>query len=296
MVTTPWSENFPLQGIKFPRGGSSGVENGLNNLGWETWVYEQGPLRGQAHSFHSSGWGWNIEPPAWDRRSLLTGSSKGGLSRRDIKSGNHTLPATAGRWEVVEPGPGELSLGLPGTEWSGEMHADKASATYAPSSPRGAGCMSENQILDSETSLETQTDPLVPPYQLHHLGVEPSFPEPQPLSRQDVCSYILGPRDVSCSKRQQLPFGTTGGFGMPVCKVDVTANPPGDLSRRPPMCCLSGQTHGGPWDLLGNSWEQEIQQTSPDGWCAMRDAGPSTYLDLNVPLGSLPSPWESIGR
>ncbi len=129
----------------------------------------------------------------------------------------------------------------------------------------------------------TQTDPLVPPYQLHHLGVEPSFPEPQPLSRQDVCSYILGPRDVSCSKRQQLPFGTTGGFGMPVCKVDVTANPPGDLSRRPPMCCLSGQTHGGPWDLLGNSWEQEIQQTSRDGWCAMRDAGPSTDLDLSNP-------------
>ncbi len=41
MVTTPWSENFPLQDIKFPHGGSSGVENGLNNLGWETWVYER---------------------------------------------------------------------------------------------------------------------------------------------------------------------------------------------------------------------------------------------------------------
>ncbi len=104
-VTTPWSENFPLQGIKFPRGGSSWVENGLKNLGWETWVYELGPLRGQAHSFHSSGWGWNIEPPAWDRRSLLTGSSRGGPSRRDIKSGNHTLPGNAGQWEVVEPSP-----------------------------------------------------------------------------------------------------------------------------------------------------------------------------------------------
>ncbi len=29
---------------------------------------------------------------AWDRRSLLTGSSRGGPSRRDIKSVNHTLP------------------------------------------------------------------------------------------------------------------------------------------------------------------------------------------------------------
>ncbi len=41
----------------------------------------------------------------------------------------------------------------------------------------------------------------------------------------------------------------------------------------PPMCCLSGRAHGGPWDLLGNSLEQEIQPTSPDGWCAMRDDG-----------------------
>ncbi len=96
MVTTPWSENYPLQGIKFPCGGSFGVENGLNNLGWETWVYELGPLRGQVHSFHSSGWGWNLEPPAWDRRSLLMGSSRGGPSRRDIISGNHTLPGHRG--------------------------------------------------------------------------------------------------------------------------------------------------------------------------------------------------------
>ncbi len=46
-------------------------------------------------------------------------------------------------------------------------------------------------------------------------------------------------------------IGTTGGFGTPVCKVDVTANPPGDLCRRPPVCCLSGKAHGGPSDLLG---------------------------------------------
>ncbi len=83
----PWSENFPLQGIQFPHGGSSRVENGLNNIGWETWVYEVGPLRGQAHSLPT-----DVEPPAWDRRSLLTGSSRGGPSRRDIKSVNHTLP------------------------------------------------------------------------------------------------------------------------------------------------------------------------------------------------------------
>ncbi len=57
------------------------------------------------------------------------------------------------------------------------------------------------------------------------------------------------------------------------------------------MCCLSGQAHGGPWDLLGNSWEQEIQPTYPGSWCAMRDDGPSTDLDSSVPPRSLPSPW-----
>ncbi len=124
MVTTPWSENFPLQGIKFPRGGSSWVGNGLNNLGWETWVYELGPLRGQAHSFHGFGWGWNFEPPAWDRRSLLTGSSRGGPSSI---SGNHTLPGYRGAisssrtrsrwtlstsgWSLHSPGPQPVSTG-----------------------------------------------------------------------------------------------------------------------------------------------------------------------------------------
>ncbi len=154
MVTTPWSENVPLQGIKFPLGGSSGVENGLNNLGWETWVYEQGPLRGQDHSFHSSVWGWNIEPPAWYRRSLLTGSSKGGLSRRDNKSGNHTLPGHRGAIKSSRTQSRRTLSRTPGTEWSGEMHADKASATYAPLRPRGAGCVRENQILDSKMVFE----------------------------------------------------------------------------------------------------------------------------------------------
>ncbi len=147
MVTTPWSENFPLQGIKFPRGGSSGVENGLNNLGWETWVYELGPHKGQAHSFHSSGWGGNIEPPAWDRRSLLTGSSKGGPSRRDIISGNHILPGHRGvmrssrtrSQQTLSRTPGGRAIGGNAYRWSlGHV------CTIA-SGPRGAGCVSENQ-------------------------------------------------------------------------------------------------------------------------------------------------------
>ncbi len=113
MVATPLSENSPLQDIKFPRGGSSGVENGLNNLGW---VYELDPLRGQAHSFYCSGLGWNIEPPAWAPEE----------ARPDeiLYLGSILCPAAMGQWEVVEPGPGKLSPGLPGAERSGEMHTD----------------------------------------------------------------------------------------------------------------------------------------------------------------------------
>ncbi len=66
---------------------------------------------------------------------------------------------------------------------------------------------------------------------------------------------------------------TSGGASLPSASA-------------PPMCCLSGRAHCGPWDLLGNSWEQEIQPTSPDGWCAMRDDGPSTDPDLSIPLRS----------
>ncbi len=89
-ISAPWSEESPLQGIQFPRWGSSGLEYGLNNLGWETESYELRPLRGHTHSYHNSGWGW--KSPACERRSLLTWISYGEPSRREIRSENHTRP------------------------------------------------------------------------------------------------------------------------------------------------------------------------------------------------------------
>ncbi len=82
----------------------------------------------------------------------------------------------------------------------------------------------------------------LPPYQLHHLGVEPQFPGPQPLSRQDVCSYIVDPRDVSCSQRQQLPLGSQEDLA----RQFASGRDVGDH-----RCVV--WAHGGPWDLLGNS-------------------------------------------
>ncbi len=119
-------------------------------------------------------------------------------------------PATAGQWEVVEPGPGELSPGLPGAERSGEKHTDEASAISAPSRPvrEELECLRENQRGQWDVSRDANRSTCawneLPPYHLHHLWVEPSFPG---QSRQDVCSYIFGPRDASFSKRQQLPLG-----------------------------------------------------------------------------------------
>ncbi len=222
MVTTPWSENFPLQGIKFPRGGSSGVENGLNKLDWETGVYELGPLRTQAHSFHSSGWRWNIEPPAWDRRSPLTGSSRGGLSRRNIKSGNHTLPGHRGAMRssgtrsrrTLSRTPRSRAIG-------GNVYRQSLGhvCTIA-SSQRGAGCVSENQSgqwdVSQDANRSTRASISAPP---PRGGA--SIPRASaPVSTRCLLLYSGAP-GCELLEETTTPLGTTGGFGMPVCKVDL---------------------------------------------------------------------------
>ncbi len=177
MVTTPWSENSLLQGIKFtfPRGGSSGVENGQPQLrDLSLW---DGPLRGQAHSFHSSGWGWNIEPPAWDRRSFLMDSSRGGTSKRDIISGNHTLPGHRGAMRSSRNRSRRTLSRAPGSRAIGG-NAYRRSLFHVCTiacSPRGA----TRTRVDSETPIAMQTDPLVP-------GQTPSISAPPPLDRMSA--------------------------------------------------------------------------------------------------------------
>ncbi len=94
--SAPWSEKFPPQVVHFPRRGSSGLENGLYHFSWETRSYELCPLRGHTHSFHNSGRGCRMAPPACERRSLLMGTSHGESSRREIRSENHTRPGQYG--------------------------------------------------------------------------------------------------------------------------------------------------------------------------------------------------------
>ncbi len=57
----------------------------------------------------------------------------------------------------------------------------------------------------------------LPPYQLHHLGVEPQLPGSQTLSRQNVCSYC-GPPGCKLLAETTTSLGITGGFDTPVCK------------------------------------------------------------------------------
>ncbi len=159
------------------------------------------------------------------------------------------------------------------------MHIYEASAMSTPSHPAQEELDAWGRTrVDREKSLEMQTPSISAPPPRGGASIPW---DSAPVSIECLLLYC-GPPGCKLLEETTTSLGTTGGFGMAVCKVDVTANPPGDLCRRPPMCCLRGWAQDGPWDLLGNSWEQEIQPTSLDGWCAMRAAGPSTLTRASL--------------
>ncbi len=147
MVSTPRSEESPLEVIQFPRWGSSRLENGLNNLGWETWRYESRLLRGHAHSFHNSGRGWKIMPSACERRSLLTGISHGEPSRREIRSENHTRPGQNGATSNSRTSSRRTLSRTPGSRAIGgkAYRRSLGHVCTIASSPSGAGWVREYQ-------------------------------------------------------------------------------------------------------------------------------------------------------
>ncbi len=148
-----------------------------------------------------------------------------------LNLGTILCPATVGQWEVVEPGPGKLSPGLPGAERSGETHTDKASATSAPSGPVREELDAWGRIrVDSETSLETQTDPLVPD-RTPSISASPprggaSIPRASaPVSTGFLLLYCESP-GCELLEETTTSLGTTGGFGTPVSKGGRDCNPP----------------------------------------------------------------------
>ncbi len=182
----------------------------------------------------------------------------GELQRRSVEkgyiSGNHTLPGYRGAMRSSRTRSRRTLSRTPGSRAIGD-NAHRQSLGHVctiASSPffRGAGCVSENQSgqwdVSRDADRSTRASISAPPPQ----GGASISRASAPVSTG--CLLLdCGPPGCKLLEETTTSIGTTGGFGMPVCKVDVTANPPGDLCRRPPMCYLSGQAHGSPWDLLG---------------------------------------------
>ncbi len=151
--------------------------------------------------------------------------------------GTILCPATVEQWEVEEPGPWDRT---PRAERSRKKHTDEASATSVPFRPVREELDAWGKTrVDSETSLETQTDPLVP-CQTPSISASPprgggTIPRASaPVSTGCLLQHC-GPPGYKLLEETATSLGTTGEFGTPVYKVDVTVNPPGDLCWRPPM-------------------------------------------------------------
>ncbi len=164
--------------IRLPRWGSSGLEDGLNNLSWETGCYEVCPLMGHTHSFHNSGRGWKMVPPAWERRSRHIGISHRESSGRPTRSANHgwlgQYGATNNRLTLsrrtLSRTPGSRAIGGEGVQTKPRPRL----CTIA-SIPSGTGLVRENQRGRCEVSRDanksTWARPKLLPKMLHHLGV-----------------------------------------------------------------------------------------------------------------------------
>ncbi len=89
VVSAPRSEKFPLQGVQFPRWGSSGLEDGLNNLSWETLLWAMSCVHSGVTPTTS------IAPGRGDRPPLVWGDhfwqESPMESRRGDKSGRKTI-------------------------------------------------------------------------------------------------------------------------------------------------------------------------------------------------------------
>ncbi len=111
-----------------------------------------GPPQRQNYSFHSSGWGWNLEPPGWERRSLLTGSSRGPRAMKSSRTRSRQTLSRAPGSRVIRGNAYRRTLG----------HI----CTIA-SSPRGAGCVRENQSGQWDVSLDANRSTCAWPNSLH---------------------------------------------------------------------------------------------------------------------------------
>ncbi len=124
--------------------------------------------------------------------------------RRENRFGNYTLPGHHGAIRSSGTRSRRTLSSTPGSRAIGgnAYRRSLGHVCVIASSPRGAGCVRENQSGQWDVNRSTCAWPNFLHISSTTSGVEPLFPGPQPLSQQDVCSYIVDPRDVSCSQRQ----------------------------------------------------------------------------------------------
>ncbi len=138
------------------RRGRSVLEDGLNNLSWETGCYElcYAMMLCYTHSFHNSRQGWKMVPPARERRSRHTGISHGESSRRPTRASNHgqhgqygtTNNRQTSSQQTLSRTPGSRAIGGNAYRWSlGHICTIASSQIWA-------GWVRENQRGQCEVS------------------------------------------------------------------------------------------------------------------------------------------------
>ncbi|MEQ2314276.1 hypothetical protein AMECASPLE_010433 [Ameca splendens] len=73
LTTAPTSKDHPLSTICGPRGRCPCASHGVSNPAPIMGEGRACTCRGQSQSFRQPGLGWRIQPPIWERRSLLEG-------------------------------------------------------------------------------------------------------------------------------------------------------------------------------------------------------------------------------
>lgn len=130
--STPAAEDRPFEGVEASGGWGSSLRNGVQGSRWE---FHRFPSRSHTLRAQHSGWGCQIIPFAWERRSFLRGIDHGAAASIFINSGNPV-------W-VRQRGATKRTMHLSSlihlmTQWSsakGEKHRGGGWANRGPAHP-----------------------------------------------------------------------------------------------------------------------------------------------------------------
>ncbi len=243
MAMTPGREQLPFSRVWFSRRGSSGLEDGLNNLGWETGATPT------ASTTLGGGEKWCPLPVR----------VYGEYSSRATRSANHGRPrqcrATKGRRTLsrrtLSRTPGSRAIG-------GKAYKRSLGHTCTmASSPSGAGWVRENQRGYCEVSWDINKSTWARPnfyqicsitsvWSIHFLILSPY------LERMSA-PWLRYPGIYSASGRAVSP-GPTEGSGAPACTGGPERRPPvDDLRNHQCIVCVNEHV------MVSQVWEKMLQ-------------------------------------